>query len=116
MYELLLQLYDDPSSNNSISLLHHLIGHHKPLSFECKPFISYHETSGVLWNHFRIYFKFPKNDGMAKYDTIFHIEGNNEILAKLFAEFGSKYQVIRPIWNQELSFWEFPENLEELIK
>jgi hypothetical protein len=116
LYELLVQLYDNPSANDSTSLLHRLIGHHKPLSFECKPFISYHETTSVLYNHFRIYFKLPTNDGMAKYDTIFHIEADNEVLAKLFAEFSSKYQVIRPSWNQELNFWEFPENLAELIK
>jgi hypothetical protein len=118
LFELVLELYDNPDANNSQSPLHRLIGHLKPLSFECRPFISYHKTASAsdLYNHFRVYIKLPDNSGFVKNNTIFHIEADNDLLAKLFAELKSKHRVFQPSWNQKLDFWEFPENLTDLLK
>jgi hypothetical protein len=119
LIDLIFGLYTSPDTNNKESQFHKLFDLKVPIDFECKPYIGIIELRGE-YPELYVYFKkpFAKKPGdkieIAEGKTIFQFRGNDfmEHLVKMTED---KYQVIRPIWNYELNFWEFPENLEELI-
>jgi hypothetical protein len=113
LIDLIYGLFTSPDTNNKESQFHKLFDLKVPIDFECKPYIGIIELSDE-YPKLNVYFKKPfvRKPGdkvkFAEGNTVFEFDGN-EFMEHLVKMTEDKYQVIRPIWNYELNFWEFPE-------